>query len=166
MIKIPDQSQTNETLNKNQDGEATDFPLTAAIPAGQTCTGTVAGQDGVCLVRCQNSARAGPFGGVVPVQMAPAAGGAAGGAGAGAAGDADANTNAGAGANNDSEAAGRRRSTVRGLMVASRKETKKNMMVAEAKAIKAKAKRDVISLEEDLRDPDVAAELLDEEEEE
>lgn len=27
----------------------------------------------MCLVRCQNAARAGPFGGVVPVQMAGAA---------------------------------------------------------------------------------------------
>lgn len=44
-------------------------PLTAAIPNGQTCTGTVAGESNVCLVRCQNPARAGPFGGVVPVQM-------------------------------------------------------------------------------------------------
>jgi len=42
----------------------------AAVPAKQACTGTVAGQDNVCLVRCQNAARAGPFGGVVPVQMA------------------------------------------------------------------------------------------------
>lgn len=50
----------------------TDFPLKAEIPAGQTCTGTVAGQNNVCLVRCQNAARAGPFGGVVPVQMAAA----------------------------------------------------------------------------------------------
>ncbi|KAK4109258.1 hypothetical protein N656DRAFT_346288 [Canariomyces notabilis] len=56
--------------SRNRDGEATDFPLTASIPAGTECTGTVAGQDNVCLVRCQNSARAGPFGGVVPVQMA------------------------------------------------------------------------------------------------
>ncbi|KAB5540480.1 hypothetical protein GE09DRAFT_1245609 [Coniochaeta sp. 2T2.1] len=56
--------------SRNRQGAATDFPLTAAIPAGQTCTGTVAGQDNVCLVRCQNAARAGPFGGVVPVQMA------------------------------------------------------------------------------------------------
>ena len=56
-----------------QEGEATDFPLTAAIPAAQNCTGSVAGQDNVCLVRCQNDARAGPFGGVVPVQMAGAA---------------------------------------------------------------------------------------------
>ncbi len=30
----------------------------------------MAGQDNVCLVRCQNAARAGPFGGVVPVQLA------------------------------------------------------------------------------------------------
>jgi hypothetical protein len=56
--------------SRNRDGAATDFPLNAAIPADQTCTGNVAGQDNVCLVRCQNAARAGPFGGVVPVQMA------------------------------------------------------------------------------------------------
>ena len=30
----------------------------------------MAGQDNVCLVKCQNAARAGPFGGVIPVQMA------------------------------------------------------------------------------------------------
>lgn len=50
----------------------TDFPLAATIPADQSCTGTVAGQDNVCLVRCMNTARAGPFGGVVPVQMTSA----------------------------------------------------------------------------------------------
>ncbi|KAI0148244.1 hypothetical protein F4776DRAFT_660416 [Hypoxylon sp. NC0597] len=55
--------------SRDRDGNETDFPLTAAIPADQQCTGTVAGQDNVCLVRCQNGARAGPFGGVVPVQM-------------------------------------------------------------------------------------------------
>ncbi|KAK0743738.1 hypothetical protein B0T18DRAFT_327713 [Schizothecium vesticola] len=59
--------------SRNRQGEATDFPLVAAIPAGQNCTGTVAGQDNVCLVRCENDARAGPFGGVIPVQMAGAA---------------------------------------------------------------------------------------------
>ena len=58
--------------NRKQDGAATDFPLTAAIPNGQECTGEVAGQDNVCLVKCQNAARAGPFGGVVPVQLAGA----------------------------------------------------------------------------------------------
>ncbi|KAI1487756.1 hypothetical protein F5X96DRAFT_672353 [Biscogniauxia mediterranea] len=56
--------------SRDRDGAATDFPLVAAIPADQNCTGTVAGQDNTCLVRCQNGARAGPFGGVVPVQMA------------------------------------------------------------------------------------------------
>ncbi|KAL0944909.1 cas1 appressorium specific protein [Colletotrichum truncatum] len=56
--------------SRNRAGAMTDFPLKATIPADQTCTGTVAGQNNVCLVRCQNAARAGPFGGVVPVQMA------------------------------------------------------------------------------------------------
>ncbi|KAJ2902960.1 hypothetical protein MKZ38_010612 [Zalerion maritima] len=60
---------------RNRDGEETDFALNAAIPDDQECTGTVAGQDNVCLVRCENPARAGPFGGVVPVQMAGAAAG-------------------------------------------------------------------------------------------
>ncbi|KAF5683475.1 gEgh 16 [Fusarium circinatum] len=63
---------------RNRDGEMGDFPLVASIPAGQNCTGTVAGEDNVCLVRCQNPARAGPFGGVIPVQMAQGNGGNAG----------------------------------------------------------------------------------------
>lgn len=58
--------------SRNRDGAATDFPLVAAIPNDQACTGTVAGQDNACLVRCMNDANAGPFGGVVPVQMAGA----------------------------------------------------------------------------------------------
>ncbi|KAL2753096.1 hypothetical protein ACRALDRAFT_1072837 [Sodiomyces alcalophilus JCM 7366] len=56
--------------SRNRSGQSTAFPLVAAVPQNQECTGTVAGQDNVCLVRCQNDARAGPFGGVVPVQMA------------------------------------------------------------------------------------------------
>lgn len=60
---------------RDRDGEETDFPLTASIPEDQECTGTVAGQDNVCLVRCENPARNGPFGGVVPVQMAAGNGG-------------------------------------------------------------------------------------------
>ncbi|XXG95038.1 hypothetical protein Hte_001298 [Hypoxylon texense] len=56
--------------SRDRDAAETDFPLTATIPADQECTGTVAGQENACLVRCQNGARAGPFGGVVPVQMA------------------------------------------------------------------------------------------------
>ena len=55
-----------------QQGAATDFPLTAAVPNGQECTGEVAGQENVCLVRCMNAANAGPFGGVIPVQLAGA----------------------------------------------------------------------------------------------
>lgn len=58
---------------RNRDTQMQDQPLTASIPAGMTCTGTVAGQSNVCMVRCQNPARAGPFGGCVPVQMAGAA---------------------------------------------------------------------------------------------
>ncbi|KAK8931733.1 hypothetical protein VCV18_000259 [Metarhizium anisopliae] len=34
---------------RNNAGSASDHPLTAAIPAGQQCTGQVAGQDNVCL---------------------------------------------------------------------------------------------------------------------
>jgi len=60
--------------NSRSDARAQDFPLAAAIPADQTCTGSVAGMDNVCMVRCNNAARAGPFGGCVPVQMAGAAG--------------------------------------------------------------------------------------------
>ncbi|KAH7376929.1 hypothetical protein B0T11DRAFT_25053 [Plectosphaerella cucumerina] len=56
--------------SRNRGGAQTDFPMVADVPADQTCTGTVAGQENVCLVRCMNAARAGPFGGVVPVQMA------------------------------------------------------------------------------------------------
>ncbi|KAM3426372.1 hypothetical protein NHJ13734_009491 [Beauveria thailandica] len=62
---------------RNRQGSATDHPLVADIPANQQCTGTAGGQTGVCLVRCQNPANAGPFGGVVPVQMAAAGGAAA-----------------------------------------------------------------------------------------
>ncbi|KPM46310.1 hypothetical protein AK830_g130 [Neonectria ditissima] len=73
-IAVTQNVEGNER-GRNRDGEAQDFPLTAAIPADQACTGSVAGQEGVCLVRCQNPARAGPFGGVVPVQMAGAGAG-------------------------------------------------------------------------------------------
>ncbi|KAK3392919.1 hypothetical protein B0H63DRAFT_443209 [Podospora didyma] len=47
-----------------------DFPMEFAVPAGTTCTGTVAGQTGVCLVKIANSNKAGPFGGVVAIQIA------------------------------------------------------------------------------------------------
>ncbi|OBT81708.1 hypothetical protein VE02_10039 [Pseudogymnoascus sp. 03VT05] len=66
----------------DRNGAETYFPLVANVAAGQTCTGTVAGQENVCMVRCQNPARAGPSGGCVPVQMAGTAGSAAGAAAA------------------------------------------------------------------------------------
>lgn len=68
-VSKPVRHQIFTSLTITQDGAMTDFPLRAQIPADQACTGTVAGQNNVCLVRCQNAARAGPFGGVVPVQM-------------------------------------------------------------------------------------------------
>jgi hypothetical protein len=40
------------------------------IPAGTTCSGTVGGQANTCLVKIANSNPAGPFGGVVAIQMA------------------------------------------------------------------------------------------------
>lgn len=69
------QNLEGSARGRNRDTQMQDLPLTASIPAGMTCTGTVAGQSNVCMVRCENPARAGPFGGCVPVQMA---GGAAG----------------------------------------------------------------------------------------
>ncbi|CAL3963245.1 hypothetical protein PZA11_000918 [Diplocarpon coronariae] len=56
--------------NSRSKAKATDFPLTAKVAADQTCTGTAGGAEGVCMVRCNNAANAGPFGGCVPVQMA------------------------------------------------------------------------------------------------
>jgi len=55
--------------NGRSQAKSQDIPLKAAIPAGTSCTGTVAGQQNVCMVKCQNPAKAGPFGGCVPVQM-------------------------------------------------------------------------------------------------
>jgi Egh16-like virulence factor len=48
--------------------KATGFPLVAQMPDDMACIGTVAGQQNVCIVRCQNPI--GPFGGCVPVQTA------------------------------------------------------------------------------------------------
>ncbi|KAL1854808.1 hypothetical protein Daus18300_011324 [Diaporthe australafricana] len=50
-----------------------DFPMEFSVPAGTTCTGTVGAQSNVCLVKIANKNGAGPFGGVVAIQMAGAA---------------------------------------------------------------------------------------------
>ena len=55
-----------------------DYPFAATIPAGTTCTGTVGGQSNVCLVKIVNPSGAGPFGGVVAIQMAGAGSGTSG----------------------------------------------------------------------------------------
>lgn len=44
-------------------------PLTAKVAADQKCTGNMGGMSNVCMVRCNNAANAGPFGGCVPVTM-------------------------------------------------------------------------------------------------
>ena len=43
--------------------QTTDFPVKVQMPAGMTCNGTVGGATNVCIVKMQNSALAGPFGG-------------------------------------------------------------------------------------------------------
>ncbi|RPA74093.1 hypothetical protein BJ508DRAFT_333395 [Ascobolus immersus RN42] len=66
---------------------ATDLPLVVTMPAGLACTGSMGGMENICMVRCQNQALAGPFGGCVPVQQVDAAqigGGADAGTGGGA----------------------------------------------------------------------------------
>lgn len=58
---------TRRAANVNEN-----FPIQVAVPAGIKCTGTVAGQKNVCLVKLANMNKNGPFGGVVAVQMADA----------------------------------------------------------------------------------------------
>ncbi|KAJ6592333.1 hypothetical protein B0H19DRAFT_890137, partial [Mycena capillaripes] len=54
--------------NGRSKAKATDFPLTAQIPAGMACT---AGPNGdACILRCRNPANAGPFGSCVAVSQA------------------------------------------------------------------------------------------------
>ena len=56
---------TKRAANVNKD-----FPFQIAVPAGTTCSGTVAGQSNVCFMKIANSNKAGPFGGVVAFQIA------------------------------------------------------------------------------------------------
>lgn len=53
-----------------------DFPINISVPAGTTCSGSVAGQQNVCFMKIANANRAGPFGGVIAFQMAGAGAGA------------------------------------------------------------------------------------------
>jgi hypothetical protein len=51
----------------------TDFPVKVQMPAGMTCSGSVGGASNVCIVRLQNSALAGPFGGSAAFTMSAGA---------------------------------------------------------------------------------------------
>lgn len=51
----------------------TDFPVKVQMPAGMTCSGSVGGASNVCIVRLQNSALAGPFGGSAAFTMSDGA---------------------------------------------------------------------------------------------
>ncbi|KAF3767497.1 hypothetical protein M406DRAFT_251743, partial [Cryphonectria parasitica EP155] len=55
-----------------KDDSTTDFLLNVALPTNQACTGKAVGKNNVCLVRCQNFARTGAFGGIFLMQMAGA----------------------------------------------------------------------------------------------
>ena len=50
-----------------------DFPVKVQMPAGMTCSGTAGGASNVCIVRMQNSALAGPFGGSAAFTQSAAA---------------------------------------------------------------------------------------------
>jgi hypothetical protein len=123
----------------------------------------VAGQQDVCLVRCQNEARAGPFGGVVPVQMvdnnnnnnAAAGNGTADadagtGTGTGNADTGNAGTGNGNGAGNAVNAAARAKNARRALA----------RRVRESEAKLARLQNRAVALAQDLGDPDVLAEVL------
>lgn len=49
------------------------FPVTVMMPAGMTCQGSAGGATNVCVVRMQNSALAGPFGGSAAFTQSSAA---------------------------------------------------------------------------------------------
>ena len=51
----------------------TDFPVKVQMPQGMTCSGTAGGASNVCIVRLQNSALAGPFGGSAAFTQSTAA---------------------------------------------------------------------------------------------
>ncbi|KAI9219260.1 hypothetical protein BC828DRAFT_175118 [Blastocladiella britannica] len=78
---------------RNARTSVTDQPLAVTMPVGLKCSGGPGGN--MCLVRCRNAARAGPFGGCVPVQQMNGAAAGAGAAGAGAAGAGSAQTEEG-----------------------------------------------------------------------
>jgi len=53
--------------------QTTDFPVKVQMPAGMTCSGSAGGANNVCVVRLQNAALAGPFGGSAAFTMSAGA---------------------------------------------------------------------------------------------
>lgn len=53
--------------------QTTDFPVKVQMPAGMTCSGSAGGASNVCVVRLQNAALAGPFGGSAAFTQSTAA---------------------------------------------------------------------------------------------
>jgi len=51
----------------------TDFQVKVQMPEGMTCSGTVGGATNVCILRVNNNALAGPFGGSAAFTQSPAA---------------------------------------------------------------------------------------------
>lgn len=51
----------------------TDFPIQVQMPDGMTCSGSVGGANNVCIVRVNNDALAGPFGGSAAFTQSAAA---------------------------------------------------------------------------------------------
>ncbi|KAF4827395.1 hypothetical protein CGCTS75_v008333 [Colletotrichum tropicale] len=49
-----------------------DFPMAFSVPDGTQCTGTSGNMQNVCLVKIANNNGAGPFGGIVAIQIPPA----------------------------------------------------------------------------------------------
>ncbi|RVD86135.1 uncharacterized protein DFL_004426 [Arthrobotrys flagrans] len=45
------------------------FPFTVTIPKNIKCTGTYEGRENICMMRCENFAANGPFGGCIPFQL-------------------------------------------------------------------------------------------------
>ncbi|KAF3932972.1 hypothetical protein ABW20_dc0103442 [Dactylellina cionopaga] len=45
------------------------WPIVVQIPADINCQGTIGGQSKICVVRCENNAQNGPFGGCIPFQQ-------------------------------------------------------------------------------------------------
>ncbi|KAK6496646.1 hypothetical protein TWF481_001637 [Arthrobotrys musiformis] len=56
----------------NNYGSLKNQQLRVKLPDDMNCSGSYGGKNNICMVRCQNSAPNGPFGGCVPIQQAQA----------------------------------------------------------------------------------------------